>query len=199
MAAALVSTILALASPAHAADETLGKWWFDFGLGYGDLSTNSPISHGGSGLWVDAQVGGRINSHWLAGIDIGGIGLHANENNCGHSDDYYDYYCSVYDETVTNIFLVVQYEPKSDHGWFFGAGAGGVIYDNKQLDDISGSSHSGEGFGGLVRVGYDWQFRPRNHIEALLSFETADTTVQAPFSGKFNFSVIAASVHYAFH
>jgi Lipid A 3-O-deacylase (PagL) len=193
---AMLLAAAALAGPADAGELELGRWWADFGLGYGNMSApKNSVATSGAGLWVDAQLGGRLNSHWLAGLDIGGIGLHANQHYCNP----YDYYCDIYGESLSNVLAVVQYEPKSDHGWFFGAGAGLGLYDNKALDNISGNTDAGSGFTALGRIGYDWQWQPRAHIEAVLSYQWGNIDLSPPFSGHFDYSVIAASVHVAYH
>jgi hypothetical protein len=143
---------------------------------------------------LDAQLGARLNDRWLAGVNIGGLGLHASRSNY----DEYNYYSSVYGETVTNVFLVVQYEPNSEHGWFLGAGVGEVLYGNKALEDLSGRTRSGTGHGGMARVGYDWPTTRRVHVEAALSCELGTVGADTPI-GNFKYSIIAASFHVAYH
>ena len=97
------------------------------------------------------------------------------------------------------MFLAIQYEPKSDHGWFLGAGAGQVLYDNRSLEDQTGTSRSGSGHGGLARVGYDWPTGRRSHFEAALSYELGTAGAYAPVGGDFKFSIVAASFHVTYH
>ncbi len=197
VAAVLVaSAAIGAAGPARAdGEQPPARWWGDVGIGYGNMTVpNNSVATGGGGLWFDAQIGGRIDSHWLAGIDLSGLGMHANQNYC----DPYDYYCDIYGESITNVLAVVQYEPKSDHGWFFGAGAGLGLYDNKALDAISGNTNAGSGFTALGRIGYDWQ-RRHAHLEAVLSYQWGNIDLSSPFSGHFDYSVIAAGVHVAYH
>ena len=190
----LLAILVQFSSCARAADTSLGRFWADFGLGYGNMHTSSGAdSTGGGGVWLDAQLGARINDQWLAGLDIGGLGLHASRSNYDANNS------SVYGETITNVFLALQYEPKSDHGWFLGAGFGEVLYGNKSLEDQSGTSRSGSGHGGLVRVGYDWPAAHRVHLEAALSCELGTAAAYAPIGGNFKFSIIAASFHVAYH
>jgi hypothetical protein len=183
-------------SRAEAVDDSLGRVWADFGLGYGHMQASSGAgASGGSGVWVDAQLGARINPQWLVGLDIGGLGLHSTRSN--YDSDYP--YSSVYGESITNIFLAIQYHPDPYRGWFLGAGAGQILYGNKVLEDASHRIRSGNGHGGLARVGYDWPTSGRFHLEAVLSCEYGTVSANAPVSGHTNFSIVAASFHVAYH
>jgi hypothetical protein len=189
-------TALALNAPVHAADPPQGRLWLDFGLGYGNMYSNSTVvPSGGGGLWVDAQIGGRITSQWLAGLDIGGLGMQANSNNY----DPNNYYSSIYGQTLTNVFVVTQFEPKTNHGWFFGAGVGEVIYENKSLDNYFGYTKTYSGLGGLVRVGYDWAFSNRSHFETVFNYEMGSASLGAPIDQNLKFSIASLSFHVAFH
>ena len=180
--------VLAPAVPARAADDPPGRLWLDFGLGYGNMNSSTTIvSAGGGGLWLDAQIGGRITSQWLAGLDIGGLGMQANSGNY----DPNNYYSSIYGQTRTNVFLVTQFEQKKDNNSAFGAGVGEVIYSNKSLDDYFGYSKTYSGLGGLARVGYDWSFSNRSHFETVFNYE--GPFARAPIGGTLKFS-IACSV-----
>jgi hypothetical protein len=193
----LVSVGAPQAAAAGPNDPGLARFWADFGLGYGHMSAgaSAPADSGGGGVWLDAQVGGRLTSQWLVGFNLGGVGLHA----ASHNYDPNISYSSIYGQAVTNAFLVMRFEPESDHGWWLGAGAGKVLYDNKALQAVSGNVRSGNGTGGIARVGYDWRLRPRSHLEAALSFEAGRVALNAPFSGRFNYSVLALSAHIAYH
>ncbi|HEY2679414.1 MAG TPA: hypothetical protein VGI65_20770 [Steroidobacteraceae bacterium] len=185
---------LALAAPTRA-DAPPGRLWLDFGLGYGNMSANTTtVPAGGGGLWVDAQIGARITSQWLAGIDIGGLGMQASSANYDPNHDYQ----SIYGQTLTNVFLVTQFEPNSDHGWFFGAGVGEVIYGNKVLDDYFGYTKTYTGLGGLARVGYDWPMSNRLHFETTFNYETGSTSLGAPISESLRFSIASISFHVAY-
>ena len=194
--ARLLCSVLVLGRSAMATDMTPSRWWADFGLGYGSMSAgSSAISNGGNGLWLELQLGGRLNGRWLAGFNLGGIGINPSDSNY----DPNNHYSSVYGETITNEFLAVQYEPKSDHGWIFGAAGGPILYGNKALEDITGNSHSGNGWAVLGRTGYDWGIRENVHLEAVLSLEQGRVSLSAPLTGQFDFTVIAASLHLAYH
>lgn len=198
LAAAILSstTFLAPAVPARAADDPPGRLWLDFGLGYGNMNSSSTIvPAGGGGLWLDAQIGGRITSQWLAGLDLGGLGMQASSGNY----DPNNYYSSIYGQTLTNVFLVTQFEPKKDHGWFFGTGVGEVIYSNKSLDDYFGYSKTYSGLGGLARVGYDWSFSNRSHFETVINYEMGSVSLGAPVGENLKFSIASLSFHVAFH
>jgi hypothetical protein len=195
----LVLMLIAALTPfgtVRAAEVMLGRWWGDIGVGFGhmDAPANSAAT-GGSGLWFDLQIGGRIDDRWLAGLNISGLGLHASSDNY----DPNNYYSGVWGESTSNAFLVLQYEPKADHGWFFGAGAGETVYNNKALERLTGNSHSGNGPGGMARIGYDWPRGNRIHFEAVLSYEAASTSLNAPFIGNFRYSIVAAGFHVAYH
>jgi hypothetical protein len=194
---AIFAVLFAASSlPTRAAEDSPARFWGDLGVGYGNMQTHdSPVSSGGGGLWVDVQLGGRINRQWLAGLDLGGLGLHAGTRN----NDPNSTYPTVWGETISNAFLVFQYEPKADHGWFLGGGAGEVLYNNKALEDLTGNAHSGNGPGGIARVGYDWPYARRGHFEAVLSYELGNIALNAPFTGNVHYSVVAASFHVAYH
>jgi hypothetical protein len=196
----LIASLLGLSTAnIYAADSepgALGRWWGDFGVGYGYMNASSgPASGNAGGVWLDAQLGGRLNSHWLAGFDLGGVGTHPSSSNYNPNN----LYSSVYGTSATNEFLVVQYEPESDHGWFVGAGGGKVLYDNKRLEALTGNSRSGNGTAGIGRIGYDWKVGNRAHAEAVLSYEAGNVSLNAPIAGSFGFSVIALSAHIAYH
>jgi hypothetical protein len=194
---ATMSAVFAPCSPARAANEPLGRLWADLGVGYGSMRTSvSPVTGNAGGLWVDVQLGARISSRWLAGVDISGLGLHAGTAN----DDPNSYYKTTFGENISNVFLVFQYEPKSDHGWFLGAGAGEVRYNNKSLEDLTGNAYSGNGPGALARVGYDWPYaKRRGHFEAVLSYQVDAISLNEPLNGNFHNSILAVSFHVAYH
>ncbi|HEY2146256.1 MAG TPA: hypothetical protein VGH12_09320 [Steroidobacteraceae bacterium] len=189
------TTALALAAPVRAAQDPPGLLWLDFGLGFGNMSSSSTVvSAGGGGLWLDAQVGGRITRQWLVGLDLGGLGMQASGGNYDPNHDYQ----SIYGQTLTNVFAVTQFEPKSDHGWFFGAGVGEVIYGNKTLDNYFGYAKTYTGLGGLARIGYDWPFSNRGHFETVFNYELGSTSLGAPIGGNLNFSIASLSFHVAY-
>jgi hypothetical protein len=191
----------AIAAPQAASasphDPALGKIWADFGLGYGYMSggTSAPADSDGGGVWLDARLGGRLSSEWLVGFNLSGAGIHAASRNF----DPNNIYSSIYGQSVTNMFLVARFEPQSDHGWWFGGGAGKVLYDNKSLEAVSGNQRSGNGNGGIARVGYDWPLKNRTHVEASLSYELGNISLNAPFTGSFHYSVIALAAHFSYH
>ncbi len=191
-----VVTALALSAPVRAADDPPARLWLDFGLGYGSMNSSSTIvPTGGGGLWLDAQIGARISEQWLAGIDIGGLGMQSSRGNYDPNNDYQ----SIYGRTLTNIFVATQFEPKTDHGWFFGAGVGEVIYGNKSLDNYFGYTKTYAGLGGLARVGYDWPFSSRLHFEAVFNYEIGSASLGAPVGGNLKISIASLSFHVAYH
>jgi hypothetical protein len=197
LAVILVSTTaLTLSAPVRAADEPSARLWLDFGLGYGNMNSSSTIvPTGGGGLWLDAQIGGRISRQWLAGIDIGGLGMQASSANYDPNNNYQ----SIYGQTLTNVFVVTQFEPKTDHGWFFGAGVGEVIYGNKSLDNYFGCTKTYSGLGGLARVGYDWPVSSRLHFATAFNYEMGSASLGAPIGENLKFSVASLSFHVAYH
>lgn len=199
-ATAGVSLLLVVAATHAAAAEPeeapLRRFWFDFGLGAGSLSTNAsaPAGSGGGGLSVDAQVGARLSRRWLIGFGLSGIGRGWSNSNYDPNDAY----SNVYDQTLNTVFWVTQFEPKKDHGWFVGAGAGTTTYTDKQMTTAWGQAASGGGHGKSLRVGYDWRLRPPMHINASLSFGSGDISLDAPFSGRFNYSLTVLAAHVSF-
>jgi hypothetical protein len=193
----LFAVVAPQGAPAAPSDPELARLWANFGVGYGYMSGRapSPIDASGGGPWIDAQFGGRLSSQWLLGLNLGGLGIHAANRNYDPNNSY----SSIYGQTVTNVFLVARFEPNTDHGWWFGAGGGKVLYGNKPLQDLSGNSRSGNGNGGIARIGYDWKPRDRIHFEAELSYELGHISLNAPFPGSFNYSVAALSAHIAYH
>lgn len=188
------SAAVAPAAPTRA-EEPPGRLWLDFGLGYGYMNANAAnVPAGDGGLWLDAQIGGRITSQWLAGVDLGGLGMQASGSNYDPNHDYQ----SIYGQTLTNVFLVTQFEPKSDHGWFFGAGVGEVIYGNKALDDYFGFTKTYTGLGGLARVGYDWPISYRSHFETVFNYEMGSTSLGPPIGENLRFSIVSISFHVAY-
>jgi hypothetical protein len=193
----LLFVVIALApsAPVCAADDPPARLWLDFGLGYGSMNSSSIAPTGGGGLWLDAQIGGRISRQWLAGIDIGGLGMQASS---GNYDPYNDYQ-SIYGQTLTNIFVATQFEPKTDHGWFLGAGVGEVIYGNKSLDNHFGYTKTYSGVGGLARVGYDWPFSSHLHFETVFNYEIGSASLGAPIGENLKISIVSLSFHVAHH
>jgi hypothetical protein len=186
----------ALSAPVRAADDPPARLWLDFGLGYGNMNSSSTIvPTGGSGLWLDAQIGGRLSKQWLAGIDIGGLGMQASSGNYDPNNDYQ----SIYGQTLTNVFVVTQFEPRSDHGWFFGAGVGEVIYGNKSLDNYLGYTKTYSGLGGLARAGYDWPYSSRLHFETVFNYELGSASLGAPIDKNLKISIASLSFHVAYH
>jgi hypothetical protein len=188
--------VLPAAVPARAADDPPARLWLDFGLGYGNMNSSSAIvPAGGGGLWLDAQIGGRISRQWLLGLDIGGLGMQVSSGNYDPNNNYQ----SVYGQTLTNAFVVTQFEPKGDHGWFFGAGVGEVIYGNKSLDNYFGYTKTYTGLGGLARIGYDWSFSRHSHFETVFNYEMGSASLGAPIGETLTFSIASLSFHVAYH
>ncbi len=188
---------------AAAADErysNLPGFWGDVGVGFGSLDTSSaPYGDSRSSYVVDGTLGGRVSDHFLIGVNLRGQGAQLNDNyNCNYS-----YYCSSYNsdfgQFVSNLFLVAQFEPGWDHGWTFGAGAGQVYYHNRVLEDITGDYRSGDGAGGMVRVGYDWPVAGHAHVEARLTLEAGHVNLNSNIGGNFNYHSVMLTVHIAHH
>jgi hypothetical protein len=197
IAAILASTTaLALSAPVRASDDPPPRLWLDFGMGFGNMNSSSAVvPTGGGGLWLDAQIGGRISRHWLAGIDIGGLGMQVSGRNYDPNNDYQ----SIYGQTLTNAFVVTQFEPQGDRGWFFGAGVGEVIYGNKSVDNYFGYTKTYSGLGGLARIGYDWPFSRHSHFETVFNYEMGSASLGAPLGENLKISIASLSFHVAYH
>lgn len=181
---------------AAAAEAARGRLWLEVGLGIGQLSTGSnEFSSGGTGLWVDLEAGARLNRQWSLGLDIGGLGMRPSRSNYNAGN----YFSSIWGEAITNVFLVTQYEPQADRGWFYAAGGGPVLYHNKAIEDAIGSDSGrvGNGYGLMGRIGYDWPRGDRWHVEALLGIESGQIRMDAPLSGSFRITAVTASVNVA--
>ena len=186
----LADTQLALA------EETRNTgWWADAGIGGGGLSTgNDGITSGGGGVWISLMLGRRLNDHWLMGLDLGGLGLQPS----GGNSDPYSSNNNIYGETVTHSMLAVRYVPQIDHGWVWGLGAGPAFYYNKSLEQLTGNSNNGNGWAADAAVGYDWKIgQDKVHVETVLNVEQGRISYNAPLTGQFNYSEVAASVHIA--
>jgi hypothetical protein len=176
-------------------------WWLDTGLGASVVSAGNdalPGGGGGGGMWIELILGGRLNEHWLLGLDLGGSGLHPSSSNygCGNSDPYAG--CnSIWGETFDHTMLAVRYVPRVDHGWVYGLAVGPAFYNNKALETLTGNSTTGNGWAADASVGYDWKVGQHKwHVETLLTFEQGRVSYNAPLTGEFSYSQVAASVHY---
>lgn len=192
--------VLALAGldphAAAAAEAPHSRLWLEFGLGIGQLSTGSnDFSSGGTGLWVDLEAGARLNRPWSLALDVGALGMRPSRSNYGAGH----YFSSVWGEAITNVFLVAQYEPQADRGWFYTAGGGPVLYHNQAIEDAIGddSGRVGNGYGFTGRIGYDWPRGDRWHVEAVLGIESGRIRMDAPLSGSFRITAVTASVNVA--
>jgi len=195
LAGGLAPTV-ASAQDAQPSESVFGRFWGDFGIGYGAVDTSSaPFGDSSGGVVVDLTAGIRLSPRWRLGLNIGGAGSQIGNNNC----QYQDYCNSIYGQSLTNVFAALEFEPGVDHGWLFGISAGHVLYDNRRLEDVSGNSNSGEGTGVLARIGYEWRVGRRMHLSAQLSGESAHVSLSDPFAGHFNSSIIGASFHVAYY
>jgi hypothetical protein len=168
-------------------------FWLDTGLGYGQVSTDdsAPVDSSGGGFSTDVQVGARLGRRWVAGAGLAVVGIHFDyESNNSYS--------TLSGQTFDNLFAVAQFEPKSDHGWWLGVAAGTANFTNFRIRNNRGDAQTGDGTGRRARVGYDWLLRGRNHVEASLSYAWGDISLDAPFTGRFNYSIVAIEGHYAF-
>ncbi|HUK03333.1 MAG TPA: hypothetical protein VLW26_13755 [Steroidobacteraceae bacterium] len=183
---------------AQAAEETPqpGRWWAGIGLGYGQvLSSNGPARGDPNGVWLEMQLGMRVGRHLLTGFELGGLGWQvsgANYQPENHST-------SIYGQGITNQFLVVQYAPQLESGWFLGAAGGWVLYDNRGLEALSGNTRSGNGEAGLLRMGYDWRISRRGHFILDLNYEQGDIRLNAPFHGRFDTSLLSLGFRLSYH
>jgi hypothetical protein len=194
-AVALLATAVAAPLVAAAEEEKSPSsvFWLDTGLGIGQVSTDdsAPVDSSGGGFSTDVQIGARLGPRWVAGVGLAVTGIHFDyESN--------DSYSSLSGQTFDNLFVVAQFEPKSDHGWWLGVAAGTANFTNFRIRNNRGDAQTGDGSGRRARVGYDWLLRGRNHIEASLSYAWGDISLDAPFTGRFDYSIVAIEAHYAF-
>lgn len=198
--AAAAALLVALgASPVAGAQETrphLPAFWADFGIGFGNLDTSSsPYGSSASSFVMDGTLGGRIGEHWLLGASIGGAGSQYGNNNancyCNNSGDWGQF--------ISNLFLVTEFEPGWDRGWTFGAGAGIVGYHSQVLEYYTGDYKSGDGTGGMLRIGYDWPVAQHLHLQTRLTFEAAHIGLSSPVGGSFDLHAVSLTFHVAYH
>jgi hypothetical protein len=167
--------------------------WFDTGLGYGHISTDdsAPVDSSGGGLSTDVQVGAHLGRRWVVGAALAVTLIHFDyESN--------DSYSKASGQVFGNLLCVAQFEPKSDHGWWLGVGAGTANFTNFRIRNNRGDAQTGSGAGSSARVGYDWHLRGRNHVQASLSYTWGDISLDAPFTGNFDYSMVAIEGHYTF-
>ena len=186
----LIALLGLTASQLAIADEPPRRgWWFDIGAGPASLSTGSGAPISGSGTLLDTMIGGRINEHWLMGLQLGGTSSNASNNNEADLGG-----------TLSHAMLAFRYLPKSDHGWIWGLGAGPVSYNNYAIELYSGNYNSGHGWAGNAALGYDWKIGKRStHIETMLNVEQGHISLGSPLAGAFSYTLLAASVHFAWY
>ena len=164
------------------------RWWGGFGIGLGTLNDET-------GAWVELQGGVRINQHWLVGLELSGVGVEISQSNY----DPNEWYSSVFGQGVTNEFLLVQYAPWPDRGWWFAAAGGGLRYDNAAARRISYEDTNGTGTGFLVRVSHDWKFSGYGRFGIDLSYERGAIDLKSPLDGKLDVSMFALGLHVTLH
>lgn len=192
----VITILLIQVAQAQDAADTPARWWGGFGLGYGYLRAEpGPAPSGAGGVWLEAQLGVPIGDHWLTGFELGGLGIEISNSNYDSGNTY----SSVYGQGITHELVIVQYAPQLHRGWFAGAGAGGLLYDNRALERRTLNQRSGNGITGLCRVGYEWTAGRRLHLDVDLSYEHGDIRLNAPLSGTFGVSMLAVDLHVAYH
>jgi hypothetical protein len=199
--ARIVAMLTLVVSPFSIADDSAHTgWWLDAGFGGGSLSAgHGTVATGGGGVWIDVTLGAHVNDRWLMGLELGGLGMHPSNSNCGCSNPYSNNY-SIYGEAVTHTLLAVRYEPRADHGWVWGLATGPAFYSNQTLEALTGNYHSGNGWAGMATVGYDWKVgQGSTHVEAIVNVEQGHISLNSPLVGQFDYSTVAASVHVAMH
>jgi hypothetical protein len=199
-AAALMGLALLGATQFAAADEPQRRgWWFDAGIGGGAVSTTGDgIASGGGAVWIELMAGARLNDHWLMGLALGGSGMHPGSTNSNNNSNTYCGCNDIYGEGYTHTMLAVRYLPRADHGWVYGLGVGPAFYQNKSIEQVTGRYNSGNGWATDAAIGYDWQLgQAKTHVEAILNVEQGRISYNAPLTGQFMFSEVAASVHVA--
>jgi len=196
---ALTLTVLGWLSHTASASEagdSPARFWGGLGLGYGYLSASpGPAPSGAGGVWLEVQLGMHVAPHWLAGFELGGLGLQISERNYDPQNGY----SSIYGQGTTHELLVVQYQPGSEAGWFTGAGVGGLLYDNRALERVTLNERSGNGIAGLVRAGYGWRMSRRLHLELDVNYERGNVRLNAPLPGRFDVGMVALDFRVAYH
>lgn len=171
-------------------------FWADFGLGFASVDTSTaPFGGHDGGVLVELTLGGRLSDRWLLGGSLGGSGSQISNSNYSSTESS----SNVYGQSVTHIYLVAQYQPLVDHGWYYGFGGGSVVYGNHDLQQYTGGSRSGTGEGGIGRIGYDWHVSPHGHVAVEFSAEYTHVNLSDPWSGSFHTTAIGLSAHYAHH
>ena len=186
----LIALLLLATTPLAMADEPPRHgWWFDIGAGPASLSTGSGAPITGSGVLLDTMIGGRLNEHWLMGLQLGGASHNAS-----------DYSDTDLGGTLSHAMLAVRYLPRGDHGWICGLGVGSAFYNNAGIELYTGNYSSGSGWAGNAALGYDWKVgKGSTHIQTMLNVEQGHISLGSPLAGGFSYTAIAASVHFAWY
>ncbi len=178
-------------------DALSNRLWLEFGAGVGQLAfDSSQYADSGTGLSLEVLAGARLTPRWSVGLAAGAVGIKPSNRNY----NAYDYGSSIWGESITNVRLLVQCEPRRDNGWFYAGGVGLAYYHNKPLEDLAGKSGGriGKGNEFMLRFGYDWPKGPRSHVQASLGVDTGHVSLDAPLSGSFQYTAVSANVAVAF-
>ena len=135
-----------------------GNWWIAIDAGYGRVDADGGPGDRVDEGWVLAFRGGpRFGRHWLAGLELGGIGFQG-----------YDLWDPSEGRSPSDLFLVTEYHASFDGGWFLHAGGGWISYtDNAD----AGADFEGEGLGARLGAGYEWRPAPGWAVFTLLAWE----------------------------
>jgi hypothetical protein len=165
--------------PAPAEEQAHGSWWFSLRSGAGHLEPDDARGLDAEAGWLLAFSGGYVaGAHWLLGLELGGIGFESG---------------NVWDPSegraLGNAFLVAEYHPALETGWFGQAAGGWTRYDD---NDPQGAIHEGDGWAVRVGPGYEWQLAGRNHLSVLVTYEHG--SIAADGGGDWSYDSIAASL-----
>jgi hypothetical protein len=176
------------------AEDAASRWWGGIGVGYGHLQADSswPIPAHANGSWIELGGGMRLTEHWLLGIEFSGMGLHFRNANRSPAAPT----SSAYRNTISPAVLLLSYVPHPDSGWNASAGAGVVMYDTKDEDDYD--MPGGHGPAALARIGYDWRLMRYVLAGIDLNYQIGRIKLQAPFTGKVRYSMLALDLRLAF-
>lgn len=132
-------------------------FWIGFGLGYGSADISCDGCGSGDrqgGTVMSLAMGGTLNQQLLLGGELNGWGKWGSAVDDGGL-------------ILGNTSFVAYYYPGATSGFFIKGGVGLASYVSI---DSSGTTTSGNGFGGLVGVGYDIPLGAKTSLTPMADF-----------------------------
>ena len=169
------------------ASESHSRWWGDVALGVASLHTDAAPSGGDSRTgWVFDVAGGmRIGSHWLVGLELGGIGIEA-----------YNLYDDTQGQSLGHVFAMAQYHAAMSTGWFAHIGAGWSSYTDNGFD---GYLRQGDGWGAELGFGYEWRVAQWSLVTVLARYEMGHISLDnSGFGNDYDYRAPKLSVSWSF-